>query len=80
MQATRETIEPGDLIQVNENGPSHWFRVILVVEEVKTWGVQAYATIPAARAKPAGDAFMRLEWQEFDLVGAKSLFVVAKQP
>jgi hypothetical protein len=69
-------VEPGDLIQVNEAGPPLWFRVILVVDEVKSWGVQAYVTIPGARGSvPAGDAFMRLEWSEFDLVGAKSLFV-----
>lgn len=65
----------GDLIQVNEDGPVNWFRVILIVDEVRTWGVQAYAVIPAAHGQPSGDAYMRLEWQEFDVVGAKSKFV-----
>jgi hypothetical protein len=71
-------VEPLDLIQVNEEGPAHWFRVILVVSEVKGWGVQAYCTIPGSRGRGAGDAFMRLVWEEFDLVGAKSLFDIVK--
>jgi hypothetical protein len=64
-----------DLIQVNEEGPMNWFRCILVVDEVKSWGVQAYAIIPQARDKTSADAFMRLSWNEFDTLGAKSHFV-----
>jgi hypothetical protein len=73
----RKEVSEGDLIQVNEDGPAHWFRCILVVDTVKSWGVQAYCTIPKARGEPAGDVFMRLEWQEFDTLGVKSKFVVA---
>jgi hypothetical protein len=68
-------VEENDLIQVNEDGPENWFRCILVVDEVKSWGVQAYAIIPQARDKVSADAFMRLTWNEFDTLGAKSLFV-----
>jgi hypothetical protein len=72
----RKEVSEGDLIQVNEDGPAHWFRCILVVNTVKSWGIQAYCTIPKARGEPAGDAFMRLEWNEFDALGVKSKFVV----
>jgi hypothetical protein len=68
-------VAENDLIQVNEDGPPNWFRCILVVDEVKPWGVQAYAIIPQARDKVSADAFMRLEWNEFDTLGAKSLFL-----
>lgn len=70
-----KAVAEGDLIQVNEAGPAHWFRVILVVDEVKSWGVQAYCTIPGARGQGVGDTYMRLEWKEFDRLGAKSLFI-----
>lgn len=70
-----KTVSVGELIQINEDGPEHWFRCILVVDEIKTWGVQAYVTIPGARGTFAGDAFMRLEWKEFDCLGVKSKFV-----
>lgn len=71
----KRAVQENDLIQVNEDGPPHWFRCILVVDEVKSWGVQAYCTIPHARGEPAGDAYMRLEWKEFDVLGVKSLFI-----
>jgi hypothetical protein len=70
-----KTVEENDLIQVNEEGPMNWFRCILVIDEVKSWGVQAYAIIPQARDKTSADAFLRLHWNEFDTLGAKSLFV-----
>jgi hypothetical protein len=70
-----KTVAENDLIQVNEDGPPNWFRCILVVDEVKSWGVQAYAIIPQARDKMSADAFLRVEWNEFDTLGAKSKFV-----
>ena len=70
-------VSEGDLIQVNEDGPPNWFRCVLVVDEVKSWGVQAYAIIPQARDRPSADAYMRLSWNEFDTLGVKSKFVVA---
>lgn len=76
----QKKIEENDLIQVNEDGPEHWFRCILVVDEVKSWGVQAYCVIPSVRGRPSGDAYMRLKWEEFDVLGAKSMFVAAPIP
>jgi hypothetical protein len=73
--AESKMVAEGDLIQVNEDGPAHWFRCILVVDTVKSWGVQAYCTIPHARG--LRDAFMRLEWNEFESLGVKSKFIVA---
>jgi hypothetical protein len=70
-----KTVAEYDLIQVNEDGPENWFRCILIVDEVKPWGVQAYAIIPQASDKASADAFMRLSWNEFDTLGAKSHFV-----
>lgn len=73
--AESRQVGESDLIQVNEDGPQNWFRCILVVDEVKSWGVQAYAIIPQARDKCSADAFMRLSWSEFDTLGVKSKFV-----
>ena len=73
--AESKTVAANDLIQVNEDGPGNWFRCILVVDEVKGWGVQAYAIIPQARDKMSADAFMRLDWNEFDTLGAKTHFL-----
>lgn len=73
--AELKTVAEGDLIQVNEDGPPNWFRCILVADEVKSWGVQAYAIIPQARDQCSADAFMRLSWNEFETLGVKSKFV-----
>jgi hypothetical protein len=70
-----------DLIQVNEDGPPHWFRCILVIDEVKSWGVQAFCTIPGSRDRgTSGDAYMRLSFGEFDRLGVKSKFVAVEIP
>jgi hypothetical protein len=69
-----------DLIQVNEDGPPNWFRCVLVVDEVKSWGVQAFCTVPNARDQPSGDAYMRLSFGEFDRLGVKSKFVAVEMP
>lgn len=73
-------IEENDLIQVNEDGPAHWFRCILVVDEIKGWGVKAYCTMPAARGRPSADAYIQLHWNEFDKLGVKSKFIAAEMP
>ena len=70
-------VKENDLIQVNEDGPPNWFRCILVVDEVKSWGVEAFCTIPHASGAPSRDAHMRLHWEEFDALRVKSKFVSA---
>lgn len=75
-----KAVAAGDLIQVNEDGPEHWFRVILVVKQVHSWGVSAYCTTPSGRGRPSCDAHTRLEWKEFDTLGVKSKFVAVELP
>lgn len=75
----REVAE-GDLIQVNEDGPSHLYRCILVVDAVKDWGVQAYCIVPGAYFARARDEYTQLGWKQFDRVGAKSKFVAIDMP
>jgi hypothetical protein len=76
----KKMIVEGDLIQVNEDGLENWFRVILVVKQVHVWGVSAYCTTPSGRGRPSCDAHTRLEWKEFDTLGAKSKFVTGVMP
>lgn len=57
------SIENGDLVQItNEENP--WFPCVLVVSELKSWGIQGYVTIPLK-----GDAYYRVKTGEFELVG-----------
>jgi hypothetical protein len=69
-----------DLIQVNEDGPPDWFRCILVVDDVLSWGVQAYCSLPGIRGGHSNDVYIRLHFGEFDRLGVKSKFVAVAMP
>ena len=58
-----EQIERGDIIQITDEGDG-WYPCLLVVDEVKLWGVQAYLSIPNK-----GDAYYRIENGKFRVVG-----------
>jgi hypothetical protein len=63
----------GEIVQATEKCP-HWFRCLVVVDEIKPWGVQGYTTIP--RHDGPGDAFIRLTWDEICLTGGFNRFIV----
>lgn len=63
-------IKKGDIIQITkEDDP--WFPALLVVSEVKPWGVQAYALILNSNdgSKRPGNAYRRLKFELFEKVG-----------
>ncbi len=63
-------IKEGDIIQITrEDDP--WFPALLIVDEVKSWGVQAYVIVPNSNdgsSKP-GNAYRRLKAELFEKVG-----------
>lgn len=63
-------IKKGDIIQITkEDDP--WFPALLVVSEVKPWGVQAYTLILNSNdgSKKPGNAYRRLKTELFEKVG-----------
>lgn len=63
-------IQKGDIIQITkEDDP--WFPALLIVGEVKPWGVQAYAILPQSNdgSEKPGDAYRRLKFELFEKVG-----------
>jgi hypothetical protein len=73
-----ELLKPriGELVQVTDEVP-HWFRCIVTVDEIKSWGIQGFVTIPAARDQRPGDAYIRLKWSEFICLGALNQYIEA---
>jgi hypothetical protein len=63
----------GEIVQANEKVP-HWFRCLVIVDEVKAWGIQGYTTVPGPQGP--GDAFIRLQWDEILPTGGYTRFVV----
>lgn len=59
----------GDIVQVVPGAfeRSEWNAVLVIVTEVKLWGIQGYTTSPGQ-----GDAFIRLKAGTFEKVGAAS--------
>jgi hypothetical protein len=59
----------GDIIQVTDE-THHWYPCLLIVQEVRTWGVQAYLVIPDNTDGPNGTAYIRIEKGAYECVGA----------
>lgn len=58
----------GDVIQINEN--HKWQGCLAIVDEVKSWGIQAYVPIPIG-----GNAFVRLMYGDFEVIGKATLVI-----
>lgn len=65
-------ILPGDLIQVTDD--SHqWHSAPLIVDEVRPWGVIAYASIVFNDGRPVGRAPTRISNGRFEKIGIATL-------
>lgn len=58
-----ERIKENSVVQANEKA-SDWSGCLLQVDEVKTWGVQAWVNIPKS-----GNAYIRLKWDQIEYIG-----------
>ena len=59
-----ENVNVGDIVQIiDEKNP--WFPCLLIVTEVKKWGIQGYVKTP----KHDGLAFYRVVYGSFKTVG-----------
>ena len=70
------SVKEGDVIQITE--PSHpWYPALLIVDEVKTWGVQAgcigIVSNSNADAASTSTAYNRLKNGDFEVVGSAIL-------
>lgn len=65
-----ELIKVGDVIQANEKA-EEWCGCLLIVAEVKTWGVLAGMKIPYG-----GTAYMRLKEDQYERIGEAVLVFV----
>lgn len=60
-------IKAGSVVQANEKA-KEWAGCTLIVDEVKSFGVQAYLTIPYK-----GTAYIRLNWEAVEYIGEAHL-------
>lgn len=64
----------GSIIQITN--PDHkWFPCLLIVDEVRGFGVLAYITIPTNDEKENGNAFIRVNTDDFECVGNSAVVI-----
>lgn len=69
---TAKNIEQHSIVQVV---PEHqWAGCLVVVDEVKSWGMQGYVQVPMG-----GQAYIRLKWEEFEpITNNRAIFTPEK--
>jgi hypothetical protein len=58
-------MQPNTVIQIAP--PHKWAGCLAIVDEVKSWGVQAYIAIP--QGGEVRNAYVRLKWAELEVIG-----------
>jgi hypothetical protein len=66
-------IEKRDVIQISP--PHKWGGCLAVVSEPKSFGCQAYVSIPHNDGTAPSSAYIRLNWDEFEWLEVKAIFV-----
>ena len=67
-------VSKNDVIQVVEGvGNGSWTGCLMIVDEVKDWGVIAYLHVPMQ-----GDAYLRLKHGEYEVIG-KAVLVACSE-
>jgi len=63
-------VKKGSIVQIIDEKHS-WYPCLLIVDEVKTWGVQAVAIIPQSNdgSAPVSRAWNRLNYEQIKEVG-----------
>jgi len=67
-------LEKGDIVQIVDEGHA-WFPALLIVDEVKSWGVQAVTLVPKANdgSEPVARLYNRLPWALIEKVGKANI-------
>ncbi len=68
---SKPALAPGDIVQITDEAHP-WYPAVLVVGEVKAWGVQACVIVPESNdgTKPPVQMWNRLRTGSFAKVGA----------
>lgn len=61
-------VKKGSIIQVGMSGPVDWIGCLMQVDEVKSFGVQAFVKIPMQ-----GNAYLRLNTGQFEYIAEAAL-------
>lgn len=68
--------EVHDIVQITDE-THHWFAALIVVTELKGWGIMGYAPIPHNDDTGTTQAFIRVKNEAFEVVG-RAVIVTAR--
>lgn len=60
-------LQKGDIVQVTDM-EDEWFPCLLIIDEVKAWGIQGYVSVPGS-----GTAYYRIANGKFEKVGTATI-------
>lgn len=72
MASTELRVATGDIVQVNP-GKEMFGGCMVVVTEVKPWGIQGYVQ----SAGVPGQQYIRLKWEDIEPTGGKAVWTAA---
>jgi len=52
-------MEKGSIVQITDE-KHHWYPALIIVDEVKSWGIVGYGLFPPDNQSGAGTAYIRL--------------------
>lgn len=63
-ESIKKLIKVNDIIQLLEDAQEGWVGCLLIVSEIRSWGVLGYVKLPLQ-----GDVYLRVPWGQFGIVG-----------
>jgi hypothetical protein len=72
--ARNKPTEPGDIVQVLPG--RNWGGCLVIVTEVRSWGVQGFTPMPPH----GGQAYVRIVMSDFEHTGGKVIFAPEGSP
>jgi hypothetical protein len=74
--STGAGVLPCDIVQITDTA-LHWYPCLVVVSELKAFGVQGFVFIPHNDGAATGKAYIRLERGSYEPVGARTIITTA---
>jgi len=73
--------EVGDIVQINPHRAVNpaFAGCLLVVTEVKSWGVQGFVQALGTRDEIGGQAYYRVKWDGIEATGGRAVFMPSRE-
>jgi hypothetical protein len=67
-------MQVGTIVQITDE-THHWYPCLIIVSEVKSFGIQGYLSIPRDNSGDVGQAYIRINTDQFEEVGEAKIVV-----